>query len=82
MSTPKWVVTEAFPHDDYTIELSFADGSQRIFDARGLLSEPFFALLNSLPFFMKAHADCGTVVWNDEIDIAPEHLYENSTVIA
>lgn len=27
---------------------------------------------------MKAKVECGTVVWSDEIDIAPEHLYEYS----
>ena len=25
-----------------------------------------------------AKAECGTVVWSDDIDIAPEHLYEYS----
>ena len=27
---------------------------------------------------MKAHVDGDSVVWNDDIDIAPEHLYECS----
>ena len=27
---------------------------------------------------MRAHAEYGTVVWTDDIDIAPEHLYECS----
>jgi len=30
---------------------------------------------------MKASALCGTVVWSDDIDIAPEHLYEESLPI-
>ncbi len=25
---------------------------------------------------MGARAECGTVVWKDDIDIAPEHLYK------
>ena len=28
--------------------------------------------------FMKAKVECGTAVWTDDIDIAPEHLYECS----
>lgn len=30
---------------------------------------------------MKAKAEHYTVVWNDDIDIAPEYLYENSRKI-
>jgi len=34
--------------------------------------------LRNPSFFMTAKAECGTVVWNDDIDIAPEHLYDAS----
>ena len=33
-------------------------------------------------FFAQAKAAYGTVVWTDEIDIAPEHLYECSVPIS
>ncbi len=33
-------------------------------------------------FFMKAKVECGTVVWNDELDIAPEHLYEAGKILS
>ena len=48
-------------------------------DARPLLEKPLFAALKSLPFFLRARAAYGTVIWNDDIDIAPEHLYECSS---
>ena len=32
----------------------------------------------NLSFFLCAKAECGTVVWDDDVDIAPEHLYECS----
>ncbi|MBQ5439275.1 MAG: DUF2442 domain-containing protein, partial [Clostridia bacterium] len=32
--------------------------------------------LKNIGFFMSVKAECGTVVWNDDVDIAPEHLYE------
>jgi hypothetical protein len=32
-------------------------------------------------FFLQAKAECGTVVWNDDIDIDPEHLYECSELV-
>ncbi len=78
MKTPNWVVTTATAAPDYTIHLTFADGKHGIYDARPLLEKPLFAKLKSLPFFLRAKAADGTVVWDDDIDIAPEHLYECS----
>jgi hypothetical protein len=40
------------------------------------LEKPVFSDLKNIVFFLCARVDCGTVVWNDEIDIAPEYLYE------
>ena len=81
MQTPHWVVKGARAKADYTLELIFADGARRVYDARPLLAKPIYAQLRSLPFFLQARAECGTVVWSDEIDIAPEHLYECSVSI-
>lgn len=33
-------------------------------------------------FLALAHADFGTVVWNDMVDIAPERLYEDGVPLA
>lgn len=81
MRTPYWVVREARAKADYTLELTFADGARRIYDARPLLEKAIYSQLRSLPFFLRARAECGTVVWSDEVDIAPEHLYECSIPI-
>ena len=78
MNQPDWVVIEASPKENYTIEILFADGQRKIFDASPLLAEPFYSPLASLPLFMTASAECGTVVWGDELDIAPETLYHQS----
>ena len=78
MKTPNWIVTAATAAPDYTIRLTFADGKQGIYDAHPLLKKPLFAKLNNLPFFLNAKADDGTVIWDDDLDIAPEHLYECS----
>ena len=64
------------------ILIDFADGSTRLYDALPLLSRKYFEKLNALPFFMRAHASFDTVAWDDDIDIAPEHLYENSTPVS
>lgn len=78
MKTPVWTVKEVQPKDDYTLILTFADGSKKVYNARPLLEKALYTRLKSLAFFLGAKADCGTVVWNDDIDIAPEHLYECS----
>ena len=81
MKTPIWVVKEVVPQEDYTLLITFADGSKRVYNALPLLNKAIFADLKSLPFFLKARASGDTVIWNDDIDIAPEHLYECSVPV-
>lgn len=78
MNTPVWVVKEVQPQKDYTLLLTFADGTKKVYNARPLLEKAIYSQLKNLAFFLRAKAECGTVVWNDDIDIAPEHLYEYS----
>lgn len=76
MNTPVWGVKKIQPQNNYFLVITFADGTRRIYDARPLLDKAIYAPLRNLTFFLNAKVDCGTVVWNDNIDIAPEHLYE------
>lgn len=78
MKNPVWVVKEVTAREDYTLLITFANDEKRIYDARPLLEQPIYSPLKNLEFFMTVKADCDTVVWNDDIDIAPEHLYECS----
>ena len=75
MSLPEWIVVDVTARNDYTLLLTFRDGQKKVYDARFLLDKPIYSRLRSLPFFLSARAECGTVVWNDGVDIAPEHLY-------
>lgn len=77
MSTPKWVVTSVTPQENYTLLLTFADGKTGCFNALPLLQYSINAPLKDISFFMKAKLSYDTVVWNDQIDIAPEYLYDN-----
>lgn len=78
MRNPYWVVKNVQPQTDYTLLLTFAGGEKRLYNARPLLDKAIYAQLRNPAFFMSARADGGTVVWSDEVDIAPEHLYECS----
>lgn len=75
---PVWVVEEVQPKEDYTLLLTFADGTKKVFDARLLLKKEAYFRLNELSFFLSAKAECGTVIWDDDLDVAPEYLYECS----
>lgn len=76
--TPEWIVTKVEPRRDYTLLLTFISGEQKIYDARPLLKKPLFKQLNNIDFFKKAKVRGDTVAWSDDVDIAPEHLYECS----
>lgn len=78
MANPVWCVKSVEPREDYSMLLTFENGEKRVYDARPLLSKPICSELNNLSFFMGARAMHGTVVWSDDVDIAPEHLYECS----
>ena len=78
MKSPVWVVKEVQPKEDYTLLLTFADGSAKVYNVRPLLEKAIYAPLKNPAFFLRAKVECGTVVWNDDVDIAPEHLYECS----
>lgn len=77
-SKPIWEVSSVTPKKDYTLQLQFADGSDKVYDASPLLDKPIYAPLKNLSFFMEAKVEYGTVVWNEDIDLAPDHLYECS----
>ena len=71
--------------DEYKIKLTFEDGKKRIVDFRMYLEKGgIFKKFKDLAFFRAFHLDkeIGNVIWNDEIDIAPETLYYLATATA
>lgn len=78
MNLPKWIVTDVKASNNYELHLSFANGKKGAFNFLSELQKPIYQRLKDLDFFLTAHVEDGTVVWNEELDIAPEYLYENS----
>jgi hypothetical protein len=76
-----WVVTNVEPKEDYTLIITFITGEKKIFDMKPLLDKKNFEQLKDITLFMKAYVDGTSVSWNDSIDIAPEYLYENGSLI-
>lgn len=81
MKPPVWLVDAVKAREDYTLLITFASGEQRIYNARPLLEKVIHSPLKNMAFFWGAKAEYGTVIWNDDVDIAPEHLYECSLPI-
>jgi hypothetical protein len=71
-------VTSVQPVTDFKLQLRFSNGECRCFDMAPYLHLPVYRRLDNPGFFALARVDYGTVVWPDEIDIAPETLYERS----
>jgi hypothetical protein len=74
-------VTAAQPMPDFSLLLAFSSGEKRRYNAAPLLEKKVFKPLANPALFMAAKVSGGTVYWSDDIDLAPEHLYECSTPV-
>ncbi len=71
-------IVNAQPLEDMMMILTFSSGEQRLFDAT-VLSGPAFQPLSDPDIFNSCKVVDGIVTWMDEeIDCAPEFMYENS----
>ena len=67
---------------DYVLRVRFSNGETRDFDVgQELLPRKCYTRLKNPEFFRKAQIGYGTVVWDDETDIDPEWLYEESVPV-
>ena len=80
MKNPVWTVKEVEAKNDYTLLIT-ENGEKKLYNALPLLEKSIYFPLKNIGFFMSAKAECGTVVWNDDVDIAPKHLYEMSVSV-
>lgn len=71
-------VVSVEPQKNNTLLLVFENHEKRLFDMVPYLEKKPFTKLKKLPLFMKAKVAYGTVVWPENIDIAPETLWDFS----
>ena len=71
-----WTVINVETLNEYKILITFEKGVRKIFDMKPYLKYPMYKPLENPSIFNMAHTNSETVVWNDDIDIAPETLYE------
>lgn len=70
--------TSVIASGDYTLKITFNNGEIRIFNVAPYFIYPAFEVLKANSLFMQARVAHSTVVWNEEVDIAPENLYLES----
>lgn len=70
-------IVQAEVRGPHQLELSFSDGAHGVVDVAPLLSGPVFEPLRDPGYFAKVVLDpvCGTVVWPNGADFAPEALH-------
>jgi hypothetical protein len=81
--TPVLQILAADVTGPHRLRLLFSTGEMRTVDARPLIERvggPVFAPLLDAGYFARVTVDpvCGTVVWPNGADIAPDALYELS----
>lgn len=71
-------VVSARPLPDFRVKVVFDTGTSGVFDCKPLLSDPFWKRLSDPAFFRLVRAEYGTLVWPEDIDIAPEDVWEGT----
>lgn len=67
--------------EDYNILIEFDNGELRKFDVKPYLSHKVFEKLKDKNKFNKVKIDGLSISWEDEIEICPDELYNNSCLI-
>jgi len=75
-------ITRAEVCGAYKLHLRFKNGVEKTVDVTSLLQGPIFEPLKDPNIFAEGKLDeiCGTVVWPNGADIAPETLYDLSPI--
>ena len=71
-------VTKVIPENNHTLLLTFDNGELRRFDVKPYLDKGIFQELREPSVFYSAHVSFDTVEWDNEADLDPEVLYQDS----
>ena len=63
---------------DYRLLVEFDSGDRGEFNCKPFLSDPYGKRLSDPAFFRLVRVEYGTLVWPDDIDIAPEDVWEKT----
>ena len=66
------------PLDGFKLLITFQNNERKIFDVTPMLDLTMYQKLKNKGLFSMAKADGMCVYWNDEIDLCPDMVYEDS----
>lgn len=72
------------PLNDYKLSVIFAEGVTKIYDVKPLFQKwAIFNALKDVTLFINVKVDQGGygVIWNDDIDLSCDELYENGVTV-
>ena len=72
-------VIAAEPMEGMRVLVSFENGVRGVFDCTYLTKDPYWAKLKSPAFFRQVKAEYGTLCWPEDIDVAPESVWEDAS---
>ncbi|MDR1724382.1 MAG: DUF2442 domain-containing protein [Tannerella sp.] len=72
-----WKVKSVEPQENYFLYLVFADGKHGLFDMKPYLNDGVFRELRDPVKFNSVRVCASSIAWNNDIDIAPETLYQD-----
>ena len=75
---PSKAINKVVPKDDAKLVIEFWDGSIKEVDMAPLISEGgVFEQLKNPEIFKKVQIVAGGIIWNEDLDISQEYLYEH-----
>ena len=74
-------VKEVKPTSNYFLYLTFENGEKRKLDMKPYLNIGIFKELNDVSLFNTVHVSFDTIEWDNEADLDPEFLYQESKSI-
>lgn len=78
-------IKNVFPLEDYRLLVQFISGVTKIYDVKPLFGwKDIFKSLKKNELFYAVYVDVGGngIVWNDDLDLSSEELWENGTLIS
>lgn len=69
------------PINNYNLILTFENGEKRQFDMKPYLNKGIFQELKDISKFNSVRVSFDTIEWDNEADLDPKILYENSVAV-